>query len=572
MGGGFSTRSGARPAGASWADAAAAAPAALTSSRFTVEAQTRRSFAADGQAPLLLLRRQLSLSVDLPSRGGPQPSAAPEEDNGALVAVLYTARPLAVGGGVEEIARVELDRRGSGKLAGVVRVPYRFEEHQSLRLELVANVTKLLCCRSETTLGLINSSDLDAQDQLLQVRAEAREVDKANARVTLTLGMLKSSCRADGKKSFLLCLGKLEQDGEVLLYRTERAKGVPELAWQPLDLSLQQLCDADLEKIMVLRLYKLDSQGKSRLSGSAQVPAKKLLTSATSSEDGTVIEFRKEDGNKSGGHFICRKCSLLPQPSFLDFIRAGWGLSLMIGVDFTVSNGTVSAPGTLHYVDPAGKRLNAYQEVMEEFSKVLLPYGTDGQIHAWGFGARLQDKKVSHCFRLGGDSRNVEVNGLDGLREADVGTVRHVALAGPTLLAPLILEATHVAEAARHTKSYACLVIITDGVVVDLEATITAVVNASYLPMSIFIIGLGDASFNRMEVTIMPPFHFADAGAHQVFETKKQKLRTAAGVAAGRAAISFAAMRDHKTVKEVSQRMLMELPAAVLDYMRAKGI
>eukprot|EP00850_Spirogloea_muscicola_P001471 SM000005S17268 [mRNA] locus=s5:1103464:1108359:+ [translate_table: standard] len=522
----------------------------------TSTSSARSSSAADDLAPLLRLPRQLSLSVDLPTRGGPQPSAAPEEDDGALVAVLYTARPLAVGGGVEEIARVELDRRGSGKLAGVVRVPYWFEEHQSLRLELGANVMKLLCRRSETTLGFISSGDVDAQDQLLQVRAEAREVDRANARVALSLGLVKSCCRANGKKSFLLCLGKIEQDGEVLLYRTERAKGVPELNWQPLDLSLQQLCDADLDKTMVLRLYELDSQGKSCLSGSAQVPAKKLLTSATSGEDGTGIELRREDGGKSGGQVICRKCLVSPQPSFLDFIRAGWGLSLMIGVDFTVSNGTVSAPGTLHYVDPAGKRLNAYQEVMEEFSKVLLPYDTDGQIHAWGFGARLQDRKVSHCFGLGGDSRNVEVKGLDGLREAYVGTVRHVALAGPTLLAPLILEATHVAEAARHTKSYACLVIITDGVVVDLEATITAVVQASYLPMSIFIIGLGDASFNRMEV----------------FETKKQKLRTAAGVAAARAAISFAAMRDHKTAKEVSQRMLVELPAAVLDYMRAKGI
>ena len=42
--------------------------------------------------------------------------------------------------------------------------------------------------------------------------------------------------------------------------------------------------------------------------------------------------------------------------------------------------------------------------------------------------------------------------------------------------------------------------ILTDGVISDMDDTIKAIVDASFLPMSIIIVGVGNADFTDMEI------------------------------------------------------------------------
>ena len=49
-------------------------------------------------------------------------------------------------------------------------------------------------------------------------------------------------------------------------------------------------------------------------------------------------------------------------------------------------------------------------------------------------------------------------------------------------------------------KNYFILLLLTDGVITDMDQTKQAVVAASALPMSIFIVGVGGADFKMMEV------------------------------------------------------------------------
>ena len=44
------------------------------------------------------------------------------------------------------------------------------------------------------------------------------------------------------------------------------------------------------------------------------------------------------------------------------------------------------------------------------------------------------------------------------------------------------------------------LLILTDGVISDIDDTIKAIVDASFLPMSIIIVGVGNADFSNMEI------------------------------------------------------------------------
>lgn len=49
-------------------------------------------------------------------------------------------------------------------------------------------------------------------------------------------------------------------------------------------------------------------------------------------------------------------------------------------------------------------------------------------------------------------------------------------------------------------QQYYVLLIITDGVITDMDQTRTAIVAASRLPMSIIIVGVGKADFTDMEI------------------------------------------------------------------------
>lgn len=48
-------------------------------------------------------------------------------------------------------------------------------------------------------------------------------------------------------------------------------------------------------------------------------------------------------------------------------------------------------------------------------------------------------------------------------------------------------------------KQYYVLLMITDGVITDMDQTAAAIVEASRLPMSIIIVGVGNADFSAME-------------------------------------------------------------------------
>lgn len=79
------------------------------------------------------------------------------------------------------------------------------------------------------------------------------------------------------------------------------------------------------------------------------------------------------------------------------------------------------------------------------------------------------------------------------------------------------------------------LLIITDGVITDLDETRHAIVNASKLPMSIIIVGVGGADFSAME------FLDGDGGS----------LRSPSGEVAIRDIVQFVPFRQFQNVSTI---------------------
>ncbi|GFH28074.1 copine-3 isoform X1, partial [Haematococcus lacustris] len=104
---------------------------------------------------------------------------------------------------------------------------------------------------------------------------------------------------------------------------------------------------------------------------------------------------------------------------------------------------------------------------------------------------------TNHCFHLNGQADPVCL-GIDAVCQAYRHALEVYELSGPTLFAPVIRMACNLAQQPHQTFNYLILLILTDGAIQDIEDTTDALVVASYLPMSVLIVGIGDADFQSM--------------------------------------------------------------------------
>lgn len=96
---------------------------------------------------------------------------------------------------------------------------------------------------------------------------------------------------------------------------------------------------------------------------------------------------------------------MFQKPSFVDYLRGGVELNMIVAIDFTGSNGSPNHPTSLHYMNPTAP--NQYQMAIAAITQILLNYDSDKRIPAFGFGAKTRFggtlSPVSHCFVLSGN-------------------------------------------------------------------------------------------------------------------------------------------------------------------------
>jgi hypothetical protein len=175
-------------------------------------------------------------------------------------------------------------------------------------------------------------------------------------------------------------------------------------------------------------------------------------------------------------------------------------LSFTVAVDFTASNGNPQSSNSLHYIDPTG-RPNQYLTAINSVGEIIQDYDTDKMFPALGFGARLPPHgNISHEFFLNLSSSSPYCEGIAGVVAAYHHALNSVQLYGPTNFSPVINHVARIASLHKDSPTnYQVLLIITDGIITDMDATKHAIIAASHLPMSIIIVGVGSVDFGPME-------------------------------------------------------------------------
>uniref|UniRef100_A0A669QMN5 Copine 1 n=1 Tax=Phasianus colchicus TaxID=9054 RepID=A0A669QMN5_PHACC len=283
--------------------------------------------------------------------------------------------------------------------------------------------------------------------------------------------------------------------------------------------------------------------------------------------DGCPVEFecihpekkQKKKSYKNSGIISIKSCKIETDYSFLDYVMGGCQINFTVGIDFTGSNGDPNSPDSLHYISPDG--INEYLIAIWSVGSVVQDYDTDRLFPAFGFGAQVPPSwQVSHEFALNFNPDNPYCQGIQGIVDAYRQILPQIRLYGPTNFSPII---NHVARFAAHSaqqrtaSQYFVLLIITDGEITDLDQTRQAIVNASKLPMSIIIVGVGEADFKAME------FLDGDNGV----------LKSLTGEPAARDIVQFVPFRQFRNAprEALSQVVLAEVPKQLVSYYKLQG-
>ncbi|XP_014630326.1 protein BONZAI 1-like isoform X5 [Glycine soja] len=403
---------------------------------------------------------------------------------------------------------------------------------------------------------------------------------------------------------FLLISKVVEAGAQIPICKTEVIRNDLNPIWKSVFVNIQQVGSKDSP--LIIECYNFNSNGKHDLMGKVQRSLVELENIHNNGQGENLFlpsaDGQNHDNKVLKSQLFVEKFTESVQYTFLDYLAGGFELNFMVAVDFTevqhkftiaalveesgcvlftlrnhlwvpqnanplrpllsgstaASNGNPRLPDSLHYIDPSG-RPNAYQRAIVEVGEVLQLYDSDKRFPTWGFGARPIDGPVCHCFNLNGSSHYCEVEGIQGILMAYTSALLNVSLAGPTLFGPVISTAALIASqsVANGGRKYFVLLIITDGVVTDLQETKDAIVKASDLPLSILIVGVGGADFKEMEVLD------ADKG---------ERLESSYGRVASRDIVQFIPFREVQSGLSVVQAFLAELPAQFLTYVRSRNI
>ncbi|XP_042255461.1 copine-3-like isoform X2 [Thunnus maccoyii] len=361
-----------------------------------------------------------------------------------------------------------------------------------------------------------------------------------------------------GKSDPFLEFHKQTATGWQLAHRTEVVKYNLNPVWKPFRIPLQALCGGDVEKSIKIDCYDYNSSGSHNFIGSFQTTLSQIQqASQTYAAEFECINSKKQQkkkGYKNSGVIIIKKCKTVKEYTFLDYIIGGCQINFTIAIDFTGSNGDPRFPQSLHYINPHG--YNEYLSAIWAVGSVIQDYDSDKMFPVFGFGAKIPPTwQVSHEFPINFNPSNPFCEGIEGVVTAYQQCLPQVKLYGPTNFSPIINHVAHFGRQALQQQTanqYFVLLIITDGVITDMDETRSAIVNASRLPMSIIIVGVGGADFDAME------FLDGDNGI----------LRSATGEAAMRDIVQFVPFRQFQNASTaaLAQSVLAELPDQVASF------
>ena len=239
--------------------------------------------------------------------------------------------------------------------------------------------------------------------------------------------------------------------------------------------------------------------------------------------------------------------------SFIELLeKKNINLVLSIAIDFTGSNGNPQCNWSLHKIKDGF--MNNYEKAMREFHKIISPYNKQDKYNVYGFGADI-DYKFKEIFNLN-RLDDPSIIGIENIISEYKNGVMNLIYGGHTFFAPVIQEVkTRIEQSKDINSNYHILLIISDGGIEDREKTIDRIIEASKLPISFIIIGIGAHVTDDMKI----------------LNGEKGKLISSNGEKLNKDIVQYVHFNDYgNDLTKLADDVLKYIPAQITSYFRDK--
>ena len=466
-----------------------------------------------------------------------------------------------------EIARTEVIwNNPNPNFVKVLQAAYIFETRQPLRFAIYDADSEKAALKSHDLIGYVDT-DVQTMATNLEKKQEfpiqshkstkakltivAEQVTVNNTVLDLQIEAVKmKKMRTFSKNQPFLMMSKLSESGvNIPVFRSEVIPKCYRCTWAPFRVSLQAVANGNADCPILISLMDNHVSKPDQVIGSVQLTANNIVASI--GKDIDVMDKK----NKKTGIIRIRSARIKKTANLVDYLKDGLQLNLITAIDFTGSNLSPNQPNSLHYIAPGV--MNQYESCICSIGEIVCPYDTDQLFPVYGFGGCINGK-VDHCFPLTFRPEQPNVQGMTGILDVYRNAIRNVQLSGPTYFAPVISAASAIArQSFAQSRTYTILLIITDGAINDFAQTANAIVAASDAPLSIIIVGVGNADFSAMDA----------------LDGDERGLRNSQGIYAKRDIVQFVPFRNFQgnAWGALPAEVLAEVPKQVSEFCESIG-
>jgi len=188
----------------------------------------------------------------------------------------------------------------------------------------------------------VSAARKEGKSGKIKVMALEKKADFGRNQVKFTLSAAQIQCTG---ASFLVISRAKEANKYQPVYKSEaKAPMGGVIKWNQILLDTDTLCNGDNFCEILFQVFQFNPNGSGK--------HKKLAQGSHTL--GKLIDAGPEQGlaMSNGAKLQIAEFSCEERVSFLDFIFGGCEIGVQVAIDFTLSNGKVTARDSLHYINP----------------------------------------------------------------------------------------------------------------------------------------------------------------------------------------------------------------------------